>query len=112
MRPIGCTEGSGRMSDEDLPPGPLPFAAPEEDRRSASTAPPRTRERIIRRLFVAFVLILVTALVCWLVLPKAGFYVPPWLPLAVFAIIVLSALFSPEMGRADDEEADNQFPGR
>jgi hypothetical protein len=60
---------------------------------------------LARRLFVAAVLIVLIALVCWLLLPRAGVHVPWWVPVLAFAVILVAAAArAGEPGTEDDEQ--------
>lgn len=61
----------------------LPFEAPVDDTRGTGVG---------RRLVVGFVVCCVIAGVCWGVLPRFGVWVPAWLPLAGFVLIVVAAV--------------------
>lgn len=61
----------------------LPFEAPTDESRGSGVG---------RRLVVGFVLCCVIAGVCWGVLPRFGVWVPGWLPLAGFVLIVVAAV--------------------
>jgi len=63
-------------------------ALPESDAEDIDGA------RLARRLFVAAVLIGVTAIVCWVVLPRYGMVLPPVVPPLVFVAIFLGAVLS------------------
>lgn len=65
---------------------------------------------LFKRLSFALVLILVTALVCWRVLPRFGFHVPWWVPLAGFVVIALAALATIE--REEDPGPGGPIPFR
>jgi hypothetical protein len=67
--------------------GPLTFAPIAAE---PPTAEPGTGTG--RRLVVGFVLCCVIAGVCWGVLPRFGVWVPVWLPLAGFGLIVFAAI--------------------
>lgn len=62
---------------------------------------------LARRLFVAFLLIVLTALVCWLVLPKAGVDVPWWVPVVAFVLIAAAAL----LRSAETESGESESSG-
>ncbi len=67
---------------------------------------PAARERgtgVGRRLVVGFVLCSLVAGVCWGVLPRFGVWVPVWLPLGGFALIVAATVAaSPDRDERDD----------
>lgn len=63
---------------------------------------------LIKRLFVALVLIGATALACWRLLPRWGIDVPWWVPLICFGVIAFSTLATIE--RESDDQADEE-PG-
>ncbi len=42
---------------------------------------------MLRRLFIALVLIVLLSLACWLLLPRVGFIVPWWVPILAFLAI-------------------------
>lgn len=54
---------------------------------------------MVRRLFIAFLLIAGVSLLCWLVLPRVGFDVPWWLPLLGY-VIILGGAVAPEIEAA------------
>lgn len=67
--------------------------------------------RLARRLFVAAVLIGITAIVCWVVLPRYGMVLPPIVPPLVFIAIFLGAVLShAEEHAVYDEDADEDNP--
>lgn len=66
--------------------------------------------RLARRLFVAAVLIAITAVVCWVVLPRYGMVLPPIVPPLVFVAIFLGAVLSHAEEHADHDE-DDDTPG-
>ncbi|MBX3360900.1 MAG: hypothetical protein KF912_08600 [Phycisphaeraceae bacterium] len=45
-----------------------------------------------RRLVVGFVLCCVLVGICWVVLPRFGVWVPAWIPLAGFVLIVIATV--------------------
>lgn len=50
--------------------------------------------RLARRLMVAFVLVLVTAVACFIVVPGMGVHLPPIVPILCFAAIVAGSLMA------------------
>ena len=69
------------------------------------------RSRLYRRLFVALLVIIIFAALCWLLLPRLGVTIPWWVPVVGFAVIVASALLAPTMGpREDDDGPDAPIP--
>lgn len=90
----------------------LPFEAPEDDTRGTGVG---------RRLVVGFFVCCVIAGVCWGVLPRFGVWVPAWLPLAGFVLIVVAAVVAgpgrdgdhsdgPGGGCGDGQRADDGRP--
>lgn len=66
---------------------------------------------LIRRLFVAFVLIGLTALACWKLAPRLGMDVPWWVPVTCFAIIVVGTFgIARSEGREPEEDMDGPIP--
>lgn len=60
-----------------------------------------------RRLVIGFVLCCAIAGVCWVVLPRFGVWVPVWLPLGAFVLIVVASIAaSPDNPDADDGRPD------
>lgn len=73
-------------------------------------AAPRTEgRRLVTRLIVAFVILVVVAVLCYGVLPRFGVDLPSWVPLAAFAIIavgvVANATSEGQFGPSDEDEA-------
>ncbi len=67
---------------------------------------------LFKRLFVALLLIGATALVCWKLLPRWGFNVPVWVPLACFVVIAISTLATMEREEAPEPDPDGPIPFR
>jgi hypothetical protein len=68
---------------------------------------------LYRRLLIAFFVIIVLALTCWLLLPSIGVDIPWWIPVIGFVVIVLSALLAPGMSKdAGDQDPDASIPFR
>lgn len=58
-------------------------------------APPEAEgRRLFIRLVVAFCLCVGLAATCFVLLPAAGVYIPPWIPLVAMAIIAVAALLT------------------
>ncbi len=51
-------------------------------------------KRLARRIVVAFVLVAISAAVFFVVLPSMGLWLPPVVPLASFAVIVIGAVLT------------------
>ena len=60
--------------------------------------------RVARRLFIAFVLIVVVTIVCWFALPRSGLDLPWFVPLIGYGIILLGA-FLPVLEKWREEPA-------
>lgn len=56
------------------------------------------RPAIARRLVVAFVLVALIAVLCFVVLPEYGLHLPPMVPLLGFVVIVVGTLLGSEPG--------------
>jgi len=63
---------------------PIRSAEAFEERPDADADAPR----FARRLLVAFVLIVIVALTCWVVLPRFGVHFPPIVPLLAFGVML------------------------
>jgi hypothetical protein len=63
--------------------------AVEED---AAERERREGARIARRLAIAFLLIMTTGAVCWVVLPRFGMVLPPAAVLAIFGVMAFASL--------------------
>lgn len=74
-------------------PGIEPRPAPETRYRDEAAAR-REGRRLLLRLVIAFVLVVAIAVVCFVLLPAAGVYLPVWVPLASFAAIAVAALLN------------------
>jgi len=76
-------------------------AALAEQRRQATV-------KLARRLVVAFILIALTAVGCWVVLPHYGLVLPPILPILAFATIVIGTVLAgaPEPQERRENNAD------
>jgi hypothetical protein len=69
------------------------------------------RWALAKRLFVAALLSVAIALVCWLLLPRAGMYVPWYVPVVAFVIIAITAVMRVnEIGDDDGDEEDENPP--
>lgn len=65
--------------------------------------------RLARRLFVAAILIAITAIVCWVILPQYGMTLPVMVPPLVFVAIFLGAVLTHAEEHAErDDEMDLQ----
>lgn len=72
---------------------------------------PQALGATLRRLFIAGLLSAAIAVVCWLVLPRAGVYVPWYVPVMAFAVIVVAALMRvAEIGGDDGDDEDDAPP--
>lgn len=63
---------------------------------------------IARRLVIAFVASCILALVCWVVLPRFGVWLPPWIPLASFVVIMIATVLSARPDADELEDPDTQ----
>ncbi|MBX3316568.1 MAG: hypothetical protein KF902_06860 [Phycisphaeraceae bacterium] len=77
----------------------LPFEVVEADPRGKGMG---------RRLVIAFVLSCMIAAGCWIVLPRFGVWVPVWVPLAGFVLIVIATVAA---SRPGDDRDDNDTGG-
>ncbi len=70
----------------------------------------RRREgvRIARRLVVGFVLIVLTFVLCWFVLPEIGLHLPPIVPFAAFGAIVFGTIMA-SVGNRDTPPDDDDL---
>ncbi len=103
---IGPGIDSERLPDEPCCADPAAFslAADEEHKR-------REGRRLLLRLIVAFALVILLGFVCFVVLPGFGVYLPPIVPIAAFAAIVVGSLltakaeghFPPPQRKPDDD---------
>lgn len=57
-----------------------------------------------RRLFIAFLLICLVGVICWVVLPRYGLYAPPEVVFTGYLLILLSSALSGIDGGKDDEQ--------
>ncbi|MEM1185099.1 MAG: hypothetical protein AAGI53_08845 [Planctomycetota bacterium] len=66
-------------------------------------------KKLARRIFVAFALILVTAIAFFVVLPSMGLRLPPIVPIMCFATIAIGAVLT-HVGDAPEEQPDPDGP--
>jgi hypothetical protein len=69
--------------------------------------------RVARRLVIAFILIMITGAVCWVVLPQFGMHLPPLAVLAIFGFMAfasLATLFEGRPRRARSTPPDDARP--
>ena len=69
--------------------------------------------RIARRLVVAFILVMATGAICWVVLPRFGMSLPPAAVLALFGVMAfasLAPLFENRKPAATPPEPDTSRP--
>ncbi len=103
---IGPGVDSGCLPDE-------PCCADRADLSFANDEAHNRREgrRLLLRLIVAFALVILLGFVCFVVLPGFGVHLPPIVPLAAFAAIVVGSLltakaeghFPPPQRKPDDD---------
>lgn len=62
---------------------------------------------MLRRLVIAFALIVGLSLVCWLVLPRVGFFVPWWVPFVGYGVIVAAMIAQSWESSRDQREQDD-----
>lgn len=58
---------------------------------------------IARRLVIAFVASCLLALICWVVLPRFDVWLPPWIPLVSFVVIMAAAIISARPDTTPDD---------
>lgn len=77
-----------------------------------SADPAESMGAVTRRLLVAGLLSAAIAGVCWWLLPKAGMYVPWYVPVLAFIVITIAALArAAEVGDDDGDADDANDPG-
>lgn len=98
------TEPEYRVTDEDLD------AQAQAEPREADPDMVPVDPRLLRRLVVAFVLIVVSAALFWGVLPHYGVALPAYVPILAFVAILIGSIMSsiPER-RLEQEETLNQL---
>ena len=103
---IGPGVDPGRLPDEPCCADPAAFSVVDDE-----THKRREGRRLLMRLIVAFTLVILLGFVCFVVLPDFGVLLPPIVPIAAFAAIVIGSLltakaeghFPPPQRRREDE---------
>ncbi|MCL4742697.1 MAG: hypothetical protein KJZ54_10895 [Phycisphaerales bacterium] len=94
---IGPGVDSGRLPDEPCCADPAAFSAAADEAHKR-----REGRRLVLRLIVAFALVILLGFVCFVVLPDFGVHLPPIVPIAAFAAIVVGSLLT--------AKAEGHFP--
>lgn len=63
----------------------------------------------LARLLIALILCGILAILCWVVVPMLGAYIPPIVPLLAFAAIALGTLLSLWEARELSRPSDHEF---
>lgn len=103
---IGPGVDTARLPDEPCCADPRAYSAAADEEHNR-----REGRRLLLRLIVAFALVITLGFVCFVVLPGFGVHLPPIVPLAAFAAIVVGSLmtakaeghFPPPQRRKEDE---------
>jgi len=62
---------------------------------------------VAQRLFIGFILIVAMVVVSWKILPAAGVYVPWYVPVLAFIVIIVSVLARRIDAPVDDDDDDD-----
>lgn len=94
LRPIPFDPDRGPRPMDDAPDELLEQARRRVRGRRAEEEYDEQGKRLARRIVVAFVLVALSAAAFFVVLPSMGLWLPPIVPLASFAVIVIGAVLT------------------